>query len=358
MVRFLLTISSRCNPVSTLSNTMKPILSLLAVLLLSSSGVQAQPCTIPNALFADDTIVVCQGTSYQLTVPSITGATYVWSTTEANQSIQVQVNGRYWVEVTDGACSVSDTVTVLFNSFLLSPSVSDIKLCKGRAAAPLQVAGQQVRWYSDPIGGTGNTTMPVPSTADTGRMTYWVTQTIRGCESPRVPLLVRVINKPQFELGEAFIIPCGAAGITLQVVADGESAYRWSNGSTDISIVAPVRGRYWLYAENMCGSHRDTTVAVECQDKCVQFPTAFTPNSDGLNDKFQASCFCPVPAYKLIIYNRNGEQVFQTTDPAAGWDGYFRGKLQPNGAYVYYTEFFDFVLKQSFRQRGSFVLLR
>ncbi|MFT3675891.1 MAG: hypothetical protein QM781_08350 [Chitinophagaceae bacterium] len=173
---------------------MKPILSLLAVLLLSSSGVQAQPCTIPNALFADDTIVVCQGTSYQLTVPSITGATYVWSTTEANQSIQVQVNGRYWVEVTDGACSVSDTVTVLFNSFLLSPSVSDIKLCKGRAAAPLQVAGQQVRWYSDPIGGTGNTTMPVPSTADTGRMTYWVTQTIRGCESPRVPLLVRVIE--------------------------------------------------------------------------------------------------------------------------------------------------------------------
>jgi gliding motility-associated-like protein len=90
----------------------------------------------------------------------------------------------------------------------------------------------------------------------------------------------------------------------------------------------------------------------------VQYPTAFTPNGDGVNDTYQAAVFCPVPTYKLVIYNRNGELVFQTTDPTGGWNGYFKGKVQPIGAYIYYTEFFDFVLKQSFIQKGTFVLLR
>lgn len=337
---------------------MKKPTSLLTVyifLFLSSKG---QPCSIPDTFFADDTIVVCQGTSYQLNGPVIPGATYTWSTAEANASVMLNVQGKYWLQMNDGVCSKTDTVTVLFNSFLLSPQVSDLKLCKGQPATPMQVRGQNILWYNGPIGGAATPGLPSPSTIDTGRVTYWFTQTLRGCESPRIPLQVKVIDKPKFELGDAFIIPCGALGITLQVVADGESTYTWINGSHDISMVAPSRGRYWLYAQNMCGDHRDTTIAVECKDKCVQFPNAFTPNSDGRNDQYQAACFCPVPKYKLVIYNRNGEMVFQTSNPEAGWNGYFKGQLQPNGAYVYYTEFFDFVLKQSFTEKGSFVLLR
>jgi gliding motility-associated-like protein len=170
-------------------------------------------------------------------------------------------------------------------------------------------------------------------------------------------LEVKVIDKPKFELGDAFIIPCGALGIVLQVVADGESDYTWSNGSNEVSIVATTRGKYSLYAENMCGNFRDTTQAVECQDRCVQFPNAFTPNGDGKNDLYQAAVFCPVPKYKLVIYNRNGELVYQTADPRGGWNGYYKGRLQPNGAYVYYTEYYDFVLKQDFVEKGTIVLV-
>lgn len=337
---------------------MKKTTSLLTVLFFFFTASKGQPCTIPDSFFADDTIVVCEGVNYQLSAPVIPGANYNWSTAEASNPVNIGVNGKYWLQISDGVCSRSDTVTILFNSFLLSPQISDLKLCKGRTPEPLPVTGQQLLWYTDPIGGTGNPVLPVPSTADTGRVTYWFSQTIRGCESPRLPMEVRVIDKPMFELGEAFIIPCGAAGITLQVVADGESEYTWSNGSHDVSILAPGRGQYWLYAQNMCGSHRDTTIAVECEDHCVQFPTAFSPNGDGRNDKYQAVCFCPVPQYKLSIYNRNGERVFETTDPSRGWDGYFRGQLQPVGSYVFYSEFFDFVLKQQFTKKGSFVLIR
>ncbi len=50
--------------------------------------------------------------------------------------------------------------------------------------------------------------------------------------------------------------------------------------------------------------------------------------------------------------------VFQTTNPKAGWNGYFNGKMQLVGVYVFITEFFDFVLKQSFTGKGTFVLIR
>ena len=337
---------------------MKTKITLLAVFFLFHFISNGQTCSVPDTLFVDDTIIVCNGSNYQLDAPVISGASYQWSTLAATSSIQVNVNGKYWLKVDDGACMKSDTVTVLFNSFLLSPRVNDLKLCKGQPALPLPVQGQNLLWYDSAVGGTGNLVAPVISTADTSRSIYWVSQTIKGCESPRLPMQVKVIDKPMFELGDAFIIPCGALGIVLQVVPDGESEYLWSNGSTNSSMIATTRGTYSLYAENMCGNHRDTTIAVECNDRCVQFPNAFTPNGDGKNDFYQAGCFCPVPTYKLVIYNRNGETVYQTTDPKGGWNGYFKGSPQPNGVYVYYTEFFDFVLKQSFTEKGTLVLMR
>lgn len=336
---------------------MKAICQLI-LLLFSFFFAKAQPCSIPSSFFADDTIVVCSGTTYTLTAPTIAGATYTWSTGAVTNPVTLTVNGKYWLDINDGICTASDTVTVLFNSFLLSPQVRDLKLCKGQPALPLPVQGRQLQWYAGPIGGIANSTLPVPSTADTGRITYWFSQTIKGCESPRIPMLVKVIDKPKFDLGDAFIIPCNSLGITLQVVPDGESTYTWSNGSHTVSMTADRRGQYSLYAENMCGNFRDTTVAVECMDKCVQFPTAFTPNGDGKNDMYKAGVFCPVPKYKLVIYNRNGELVYKTNDPSAGWNGYFNGKLQPNGAYVFYSEFYDFVLKNDFTEKGTFVLLR
>lgn len=162
---------------------MKAICQLI-LLLFSFFFAKAQPCSIPSSFFADDTIVVCSGTTYTLTAPTIAGATYTWSTGAVTNPVTLTVNGKYWLDINDGICTASDTVTVLFNSFLLSPQVRDLKLCKGQPALPLPVQGRQLQWYAGPIGGIANSTLPVPSTADTGRITYWFSQTIKGCESP------------------------------------------------------------------------------------------------------------------------------------------------------------------------------
>ena len=46
-----------------------------------------------------------------------------------------------------------------------------------------------------------------------------------------------------------------------------------------------------------------------------------------------------ISAYHLVVYNRYGQKVFETTDPSKGWDGEFKGKLQGNGAYVWQCNF-------------------
>jgi len=63
-------------------------------------------------------------------------------------------------------------------------------------------------------------------------------------------------------------------------------------------------------------------------------PNAFTPNNNGLNDSFKVSAL-GTKSFSLVIYNRWGEKVFETTDPKKGWDGRFKGNNPIEGAYLY-----------------------
>lgn len=65
-------------------------------------------------------------------------------------------------------------------------------------------------------------------------------------------------------------------------------------------------------------------------------PTAFTPNNDGLNDVlfFEGADIDPT-RFKLQIFNRYGEVLFESTDPSIPWTGNIRGgdHFAPNGTY-------------------------
>jgi gliding motility-associated-like protein len=64
-------------------------------------------------------------------------------------------------------------------------------------------------------------------------------------------------------------------------------------------------------------------------------PSAFTPNNDGNNDCFGLKYWGSVQSLELAVFNRQGLRVFFTTDPQQCWDGTYKGKAQPAGAYVY-----------------------
>ena len=73
-------------------------------------------------------------------------------------------------------------------------------------------------------------------------------------------------------------------------------------------------------------------------NSCISFfyaPTAFTPNSDRLNDVFKPSLGGDISEYKLTVYNRYGQIIFKSNQLNKGWDGTLNALQQPPGTYVW-----------------------
>ncbi len=66
----------------------------------------------------------------------------------------------------------------------------------------------------------------------------------------------------------------------------------------------------------------------------IWMPDAFTPDGDGLNDFFRP-VYQNVRSYSMDIFSRTGSHVFNSTDPATGWDGTLGGVAAPAGNYIY-----------------------
>ncbi|MBU3745392.1 MAG: T9SS type B sorting domain-containing protein, partial [Sediminibacterium sp.] len=73
----------------------------------------------------------------------------------------------------------------------------------------------------------------------------------------------------------------------------------------------------------------------------MQAPTAFTPNGDGVNDRF-------IPVYIEItklqyfrIFDRWGKLIFETSDMGQAWDGTYQGKPLPMDTFVFVASGID-----------------
>ncbi len=83
-----------------------------------------------------------------------------------------------------------------------------------------------------------------------------------------------------------------------------------------------------------------------CIDNCPEYslPNIFSPNGDNLNDVFAPFPYRYVDRIAMTVYNRWGEPVFETEDPAIQWDGKHKdsGKACVDGAY-YFVIRVDFI---------------
>jgi gliding motility-associated-like protein len=76
--------------------------------------------------------------------------------------------------------------------------------------------------------------------------------------------------------------------------------------------------------------------------KEIPLYNAFTPNHDGQNELFTLKVYKDIiDLVKLRIYNRFGQEIFNTSDIETGWDGTFNGVDQEIGTYVYEIAFKD-----------------
>ncbi len=85
-------------------------------------------------------------------------------------------------------------------------------------------------------------------------------------------------------------------------------------------------------------------------------PNAFTPGRNGENSVISVKGF-GIGKMSWNIYNRWGQLVFHSDSRKQGWDGTFKGKVQPMDVYVYTLDV-EFTDGQKIRKTGDITLIR
>ncbi len=100
--------------------------------------------------------------------------------------------------------------------------------------------------------------------------------------------------------------------------------------------------QYKVVVFNQSGDSSVSNLALVPGKPQFLIPSAFSPNSDGLNDNFIWKTKFVLngpalssPAFECRIFNRWGEQVYMSNDLNQGWDGTIDGTPLPEGLYIY-----------------------
>jgi gliding motility-associated-like protein len=93
-----------------------------------------------------------------------------------------------------------------------------------------------------------------------------------------------------------------------------------------------------LIVETKEGCKDTTSVPVKYKNQLKIFvPTAFSPNGDGVNDFFKIA-YLNLTNFNVFIYDRWGNKLYQSQDPAFRWDGSLEGSPLQEGVYTVYLK--------------------
>lgn len=253
---------------------------------------------------------------------------------DLNQSIAGGYTIMYTVPA--GACnpagSGSTSITILAQPE--APAVTSANVCgEGNIVLNASATGT-ISWYTEPqlinqinIGSSFATFIGSP-------VKYYVTNTVGTCESE--PAIAEAIAYPI--PAKPFIGNDTSVCANEKVILNAGiyNSYLWQDGSTNRTYTVNNPGIYKVIVSTGAGCSDSASINITILEDCfdLMFPNAFAPG--GVNKTFGAlGNLSPVSKYMLRIYNRYGQEIFATADPAKRWDGTFQGKGVNNGAYVY-----------------------
>ncbi|MEO7081446.1 MAG: gliding motility-associated C-terminal domain-containing protein, partial [Flavobacteriales bacterium] len=300
------------------------------------------------SLGADTTL--CPGAILPLSV-DIPGAAVLWQDGSTAHQYIVDSPGIYQAVISVGSCTAQSAVEIGFTALPQPDLGADQALCMGDTVLlSIDPGPAQAIWNT---GETG------PDLTATTTGTYTVELMLDGCITVDAVLLTfnPVVN--QLDLGPDQQV-CPEVPITIDATTPG-ATYAWSNGSQQPTLTTSQPGTYSVSVTGNCIQATDTiTIWPGSCTPLVHIPNAFTPDGDGINDRFSPSVVEALRSWTFLIFDRWGELVFSSTDPEGSWDGTFHGKDAPIGVYVwdlhYEANTLGGVIQE--RLRGSVSLVR
>jgi gliding motility-associated-like protein len=255
--------------------------------------------------------------------------------------------------ITADGC-IGDTAKQIVVNPIPLITVKSVTICTGgdtTLTVENPAAGATYTWYATPTGGTAIGTGPtLKITNVTAGTDYYVQQTsTAGCSSEMTKVSVAVqsgILQPIVSVdsvGSNLVrfkwnaVP-GAAGYEVSI----DGGITWtapSSGSTGLThTVAGLQPLQTVTivvkALSSCLESISAPVSQQVLPDGVFIPNSFTPNGDGLNDVLKVYGY-KIASLKFLVFNQWGEKLFESADQSRGWDGTFKGKVQPSGVYMY-----------------------
>jgi len=244
-----------------------------------------------------------------------------------------------------GACiSGSDTsfITITVDSFPAALAGPDQTICPGDSAQLSASGGAAYSWT--PAADLSDPSAANPFASPLQSTSYIVTVSNGVC-SDQDTVNVNVFPQPALNTGSSVSI---ASGDSIALLVIGGISYAWSpaEGLSCINCPDPVASpsvttTYCVQVGDSNGCSNEVCVQIKVELQCGELfvPSAFSPNGDGQNDVLfvyaRAGC---LTGLSFMVFDRWGEKVFESSDPAQGWDGSFAAKPLSTGVYVYRLE--------------------
>jgi len=316
---------------------------------------------------------ICRGDSFAL-APTSYALSYLWRSSDGssvdsvkNPIVKPLSNTQYFVTANLGKCQDKDSIQIIVKPTPTVTATNDTTICFG-TSLPLFANIQASKFTWSPTSSlTGfNTLNPIAKPISTTRYTIAVSDTL-GC--PKIvtdTINVRVIPRIIPNAGNDTM---AVIGRPLQLGASGGLSYRWtpptflSNplianpvftgaAGTD-SIIYTVR----VYTQAGCYAEDNVVVTIFDGISKILVPSGFTPNKDGKNDILKPITKGIKQLIHFNVFNRWGQLIFTTSKLGDGWDGTFKGEIQPVGAYVYEAVGIDFADIKVYT-KGTTVIIR
>ncbi len=323
--------------------------------------------------------VSCPGESDGEVTVTVAGGnapyTYQWSNGSNQPFLRNVPAGAYTLTLRDanGCLSTPAQPAITLTSppqMVLSTAVTDPP-CFGQTQGSISVNSVQggVPPYLYAIGNGAFSSNSLFGGLSVGPYTVRV-QDANGC----VQTTSLTVNQPQeliVDLGADVTIKLGDSIRLEALTSYPVESYTW-RGAEGLScydclspFARPVNSSTYTVTvidRNGCTDSDQITVFVD-RRRNVYFPTAFSPNDDGVNDRFYPFTANNVNVVKsFLVFNRWGEAMFelynfQPNDPAYGWDGTHRSKPLNPGVYVYVAEV-EFIDGEVVIYKGDVTLIR
>lgn len=283
--------------------------------------------TQPNALASN---LTSQNTGCGMTNGIITSSssggtgsyTYLWSDGQITSSATGLAQGTYTLTIMDAnGCLLVDTISVSQDPPPVASISGDTSLCLGESVSLVASGGNSYFWN------TFQTTASI-IVSPSASSNYSVIVTNGNCTDTTF-LSVTVNQLPIANAGTDVTV---AYGQSLQIGASGGTSYSWSPSAglsctncQNPSANPIVTTDYVVVVTDANGCTDADTIHVFVDETCtaIYLPNAFSPNGDGENDELRIyinNLLCIVD-FKISIFDRWGEKVFQSTDKAFRWDG-------------------------------------